>query len=60
MQANGHAERLAALAMIEKRADVPHAITLRADKGYNAADFVNELRAMNVRPHVRLPQLLAA
>ena len=51
-QANGHAERLAALAMIEKRADVPHAITLGADKGYDAADFVNELRAMNVRPHV--------
>ena len=51
-QANGHAERLAALAMIEKRADVPHAITLGADKGYDAADFVNELRAINVRPHV--------
>jgi len=51
-QANGHAERLAALAMIEKRADRPGAITLGADKGYDAADFVNELRAMNVRPHV--------
>jgi IS5 family transposase len=23
-----------------------------ADKGYDAADFVNELRSMNVRPHV--------
>ena len=51
-QASGHAERLAALAMIEKRADVPHAITLGADRGYDAADFVNELRSMNVRPHV--------
>lgn len=50
--ANGHAERLAALAMIEKRPDVPHVITLGADKGYDSADFVNELRAMNVRPHV--------
>ncbi len=51
-QASGHAERLAALAMIERRADRPRAITLGADKGYDAADFVNELRAMNVRAHV--------
>jgi transposase len=51
-QANGHAERLAALAMIENRADRPVAVTLAADKGYDAADFVNELRSMNVRPHV--------
>ena len=51
-QANGHAERLAALAMIEKHADRPRAITLGADKGYDTFDFVNELRSMNVRPHV--------
>ena len=51
-QATGHAERLAALAMIEKRADRPNAITLGADKGYDTSDFVNELRSMNVRPHV--------
>ena len=51
-QANGHAERLAALAMIEAHADRPVAVTLGADKGYDAADFVNELRSMNVRPHV--------
>ncbi len=38
--------------MIEPRADRPVAVTLGADKGYDAADFVNELRAMNVRPHV--------
>jgi len=50
--ANGHGERIAALAMIEKRADRPTGVTLGADKGYDAADFVNELRAMNVRPHV--------
>jgi hypothetical protein len=50
--AGGHAERTAALAMIELRADRPTGITLGADKGYDAADFVNELRAMNVRPHV--------
>ena len=49
---SGHAERVAALAMIEARADRPRAITLGADRGYDAEDFVNELRAMNVRPHV--------
>jgi hypothetical protein len=27
-------------------------VTLGADKGYDAADFVNELKTMNVRPHV--------
>lgn len=50
--ADGHAERNAALAMIEPRADRPSRITLGADKGYDAGDFVNELRAMNVTPHV--------
>jgi IS5 family transposase len=49
---SGHAERLAALEMIEPCADRPRAITLGADKGYDAADFVEELRTMNVRPHV--------
>jgi transposase len=49
---SGHAERLAALDMIEGVADRPRAITLGADKGYDAADFVEELRAINVRPHV--------
>ena len=50
--ADGHAERNAALAMIEPRADRPVRITLGADKGYDAEDFVNELRTMNVTPHV--------
>lgn len=49
---SGHAERLAALEMIEPYADRPRAITLGADKGYDAADFVEELRTLNVRPHV--------
>jgi transposase len=49
---SGCAERLAALEMIEPYADRPRAITLGADKGYDAADFVEELREMNVRPHV--------
>jgi len=49
---SGHAERLAALDMIRAYADRPVAITLGADKGYDAADFVEEPRTMNVRPHV--------
>ena len=51
-QAGGHAERVAALAMIEPRAERPRAVTLGADRGYDATDFVNELRSLNVRPHV--------
>jgi hypothetical protein len=50
--ADGHAERVAALHMIEPRADRPQAITLGADKAYDMADFVNELRSMKVTPHV--------
>src|ERR1700757_4826006 len=50
--ADGHAERVAALHMIEPPADQPRPITLGADKGYDAEDFVNELRSMNATPHV--------
>jgi transposase len=50
--ADGHAERIAALYMIEPRAERPQAITLGADKAYDAEDFINELRAMKVTPHV--------
>ncbi len=51
-QADGHAERVAALHMIEPHADRPTAITLGADKAYDAEDFVNELRSMKVTAHV--------
>jgi len=51
-QADGHAERIAALHMIEPHADRPRAITLGADKAYDAEDFINELRSMRVKPHV--------
>jgi transposase len=49
-RADGQAERVAALALIELYADRPRAITLGADKGFDAQDFVNELRAMKVTP----------
>src|SRR5215207_546882 len=51
-RADGHAERVAALALIEPHADRPRPITLGTDKGYDAEDFVNELRSMRVTPHV--------
>ena len=50
--ADGHAERIAALSMVEPRADRSTAISVGADKAYDAEDFVNELRSMKVRPHV--------
>jgi transposase len=49
---SGHAERLAALEMIEPRADRPEAITLGGDRGFDAADFVMDLREINVTPHI--------
>ena len=49
---SGHAERLAALDMIEPRADKPKPTTLGGDKGFDAADFVMELREINVTPHI--------
>ena len=51
--ADGHAERVAALHMIEPHADRPQAITLGADKAYDTEDFVNELRDL-VLPCLRL------
>jgi transposase len=53
-RASGHAERLAALHLIAPHADRPNAITLGADKAFDARDFVAELREVNVTPH--LPQ----
>jgi transposase len=47
-RADGHAERVAALALVEPYADRPRAITLAADKAFDTQDFVHELRAMKV------------
>jgi transposase len=49
---SGHAERLAALDLIAPHGDRPRAVTLGADKGYDAQDLVLELRELNVRPHI--------
>ncbi len=50
--ASGHAERLAALHLLEPHAGRPDAITVGADKGFDAQDFIAELREINVTPHV--------
>ena len=50
--ADGHAEREAALTMVDRSCPGHHKITLGADKGYDMVDFVADLRAMNVAPHV--------
>jgi transposase len=51
---SGHAERLAALEMIDGIVDPDGSrrITLGADKGYDARDFVAELRERNATPHI--------
>jgi transposase len=51
LQANGTAERDAALLMVEA---IPgdKTVTLGADKNYDTKDFVSELRNMDVTPHV--------
>jgi len=50
--ASGHAERLAALHLVEPHADRPRKVTLAGDKGFDTQDFVAELREINVTPHV--------
>jgi transposase len=51
---SGHAERLAALEMIDGIVDPggSRRITVGADKGYDARDFVAELRERNATPHI--------
>jgi len=51
LQANGTAERDAALLMVEAIPGTQR-VTVAADKGYDTRDFVAELRQMNVTPQV--------
>ncbi|HKO58212.1 MAG TPA: IS5 family transposase [Thermoanaerobaculia bacterium] len=52
-RATGTAERVAALAMLEGVArDTGRRVTIGADKGYDAAEFVMEVRELNAVPHV--------
>ena len=51
LQANGTAERDAALVMIEAISG-DHQVTVGADKGYDTKDFVSEARHLKATPHV--------
>jgi len=49
-EADGYAERAAALAMLERSVTGP--ATVGADRAYDTRDFVRDLRALGVTPHV--------
>ena len=52
-QADGHAERRAAIDMLHRHSPgSTRRLTLAADRGYDSADFVADLRQMVVTPHV--------
>jgi transposase len=51
LEANGRAERDAALLMLEQLPG-DHRLTVGGDKGFDTAEFVAECRHMNVTPHV--------
>lgn len=52
-RADGFAERQAAKAMVTRQKGTRRKrITVAADKGYDTADFVKEMRKVNVTPHV--------
>jgi len=52
-QATGTAEREAALALLDRRLD-RRRITLAADKAYDVRQFVADLRARTVTPHIAI------
>jgi len=51
-KATGTAERAAAEEMIVRHSPGARRITLGADKGYDAAAFVADMRALHVTPHI--------
>jgi transposase len=51
-QASGTVEREAAKDMITRRSPGSERITVGGDKGFDSADFVADLRALNVTPHI--------
>lgn len=54
-QATGTAEREAALALVEaRRGRSPRRITLGADKAYDVTQFIGDLRARGVTPHIAI------
>ncbi|MGY3484732.1 hypothetical protein ACVW1C_002615 [Bradyrhizobium sp. USDA 4011] len=53
-QATGAAEREAALALLDSRHRAGRRITLGADKAYDVAQFLHDLRERSVTPHVAI------
>lgn len=51
-RATGFAERETALAMLDSALPGTKRVTLGADKGYDVAQFIEDLRARNVTPHI--------
>ena len=51
-QATGRAEREAAVVMLDRRKRRRRRVTLAADKGYDAREFVEAMRERGVTPHV--------
>ncbi len=51
-KATGTAERKAAQEMIVRHSPGVRRVTLGCDKGYDAASFVADMRALNVTPHI--------
>ena len=50
--ATGTSERIAALNMVKRRARKGRRITLGGDKGYDVNEFIEDLRAIKVTPHI--------
>jgi transposase len=51
-EANGYAERKAALEMIDRSLPGQRRVTLGADRGFNKKQFIEDCRARNVTAHV--------
>lgn len=54
--ASGTGERDAAKEMLERRTNPSQQVTVAADKGYDANEFIKDLRTLKVTPHVALKE----
>jgi transposase len=51
-EANGYAERRAAIAMLADNVVKDRRVTVAGDAGYDTSDFVRDCREINVTPHI--------
>ena len=54
--ASGTGERDAAKEMLERRTNPAQQVTVAADKGYDANEFIEDLRNLKVTPHIALKE----